>query len=244
MKFLDVMKKFDRAVVLENKKLMSVYNTLLREAEEVMDEDELAGLDDKVEVTETEDEEDVKPVKEDGPVSADKFFDNEEEDLPEGEDEEEIPETEEEDLPEGEDEEEIPEAEHDAARFFADSEDEVVPEGEDEEEIPETEEKPVDEDDEMIPFSDFIANEGEDEEIPEGEEDAEGEDTEDEEDSEVEDVEVEDVEDEEITEGEDDTKDDKEDLTEGEDDTEDKEAPSSVNESIKKFVRKNRKLFM
>ena len=171
MKFLDVMKKFDRAVVLENKKLMSVYNTLLREAEEVMDEDELAGLDDKVEVTETEDEEDVKPVKEDGPVSADKFFDNEEEDLPEGEDEE-----------------EIPEAEHDAARFFADSEDEVVPEGEDEEEIPETEEKPVDEDDEMIPFSDFIANEGEDEEIPEGEEDAEGEDTEDEEDSEVEEI--------------------------------------------------------
>ena len=35
MKFLEVMKKFDKAVVTENKKLKNIYATLLKEAEEL-----------------------------------------------------------------------------------------------------------------------------------------------------------------------------------------------------------------
>ena len=63
MKFLEVMKKFDRAVVLENKKLMNVYAKLLRESDIEVEEDEeaiLAGIEE----TEEEDVEDTEVTKE------------------------------------------------------------------------------------------------------------------------------------------------------------------------------------
>ena len=78
MKFLEIMKKWDRAVVTENKKLKKIYESLLKEAE---DEELTKEAEEDVEETcckEAEDDkvdeaEDEEEVKEAG-VSAEEFF--------------------------------------------------------------------------------------------------------------------------------------------------------------------------
>ena len=60
MTLLDILKKYDSAIIAENRKLQSIWKTLIKESDETFDEDDI-NLEDEVEkMSESDDEEDIE----------------------------------------------------------------------------------------------------------------------------------------------------------------------------------------